>query len=207
MAVRQARERLDDDGWESDIPGVTWLPVICQNPVALSLTWPTKKKTSTLVFFGMAVCVAALLGLLAWQFIRTSPLPPVPSITKVSLYENKNYKISMEYPQNWEEKLINDPFTGNLVQLIAPKENSSDTFQEYIQLSVDPLESPNVSLDEYTDRAVKQIGKEFPDKISSLNKTTLASREAKKVVYTKKDREKSYKITKIWTLKNNIAYI
>ncbi|NJM95974.1 MAG: CHAT domain-containing protein [Phormidesmis sp. RL_2_1] len=38
QAVRQARERLQ--GLESQFPFATWLPVLCQNPVASTVTWP-----------------------------------------------------------------------------------------------------------------------------------------------------------------------
>lgn len=37
LAVREARERLQ--GWESDFPCATWLPVIYQNPTAVAPCW------------------------------------------------------------------------------------------------------------------------------------------------------------------------
>ncbi|MBO3462213.1 CHASE2 domain-containing protein [Aetokthonos hydrillicola Thurmond2011] len=37
LAVREAREKLQ--GLESDFPGASWLPVICQNPAEMSPTW------------------------------------------------------------------------------------------------------------------------------------------------------------------------
>lgn len=37
LAVRQAREQLQ--GLESEFPGASWLPVICQNPAYTPLTW------------------------------------------------------------------------------------------------------------------------------------------------------------------------
>ncbi len=36
-AVREARERLQ--GWENDFPCASWLPVICQNPTTIPVTW------------------------------------------------------------------------------------------------------------------------------------------------------------------------
>ncbi|MBD2195809.1 MULTISPECIES: CHASE2 domain-containing protein [Calothrix] len=36
-AVREARERLQ--GWENDFPCASWLPVICQNPTTVPITW------------------------------------------------------------------------------------------------------------------------------------------------------------------------
>ena len=37
LSVREARERLQ--GWENQYPCATWLPVICQNPAEMLLTW------------------------------------------------------------------------------------------------------------------------------------------------------------------------
>lgn len=37
LAVRQARERLQE--LENEYPCATWLPIICQNPASLPLTW------------------------------------------------------------------------------------------------------------------------------------------------------------------------
>ncbi|HBB36240.1 MAG TPA: adenylate cyclase [Cyanobacteria bacterium UBA8803] len=37
LAVREARERLQ--GWESQFPCASWLPVICQNPAQVPPTW------------------------------------------------------------------------------------------------------------------------------------------------------------------------
>lgn len=39
LAVRTARERLQDGGIEKRFPGATWLPVICQHPAELPPTW------------------------------------------------------------------------------------------------------------------------------------------------------------------------
>ncbi len=39
LAVREAKERLYDEGLETEIPGATWLPVICQNPGERVATW------------------------------------------------------------------------------------------------------------------------------------------------------------------------
>ena len=39
LAVREARERLHDDGLDADFPGAAWLPVIYQNPGWNPPTW------------------------------------------------------------------------------------------------------------------------------------------------------------------------
>jgi len=37
-SVRQARDRMED-AWNKDYPGISWLPVICQNPTARQPLW------------------------------------------------------------------------------------------------------------------------------------------------------------------------
>jgi len=42
LAVRYARDRLQDGGWNDDYPGVSCLPLIFQNPTVASFSWPKK---------------------------------------------------------------------------------------------------------------------------------------------------------------------
>jgi CHASE2 domain-containing sensor protein len=44
LAVREAREQLQ--GLESEFPGASWLPVICQNPAVTPLTWGQMSRLS-----------------------------------------------------------------------------------------------------------------------------------------------------------------
>ncbi len=44
LAVREAREKLQ--GLESEFPGASWLPVICQNPAVTPLTWSQMARLS-----------------------------------------------------------------------------------------------------------------------------------------------------------------
>lgn len=46
LAVREARERLQ--GWESDFPCATWLPIIYQNPAAVAPCWQDLVKAKEL---------------------------------------------------------------------------------------------------------------------------------------------------------------
>lgn len=45
MAVREARERMLDEGLEKEIPGGSWLPAIFQNPAVLPPSWDKIFKT------------------------------------------------------------------------------------------------------------------------------------------------------------------
>lgn len=45
LAVKEARERLQ--GWESQFPCASWLPVICQNLAELPLRWPKLQESNS----------------------------------------------------------------------------------------------------------------------------------------------------------------
>ncbi|MCC5609529.1 CHASE2 domain-containing protein [Nostoc sp. CHAB 5834] len=46
IAVRTAREKLQ--GLEDKFPGASWLPVICENPAAIPMTWPKPRIKSNI---------------------------------------------------------------------------------------------------------------------------------------------------------------
>lgn len=68
-AAREARERLQ--GLENDFPCASWLPVICQNPTLVPLSWQELCSRKTLnsrcslwaVILGTGIVAASLLGL------------------------------------------------------------------------------------------------------------------------------------------------
>ncbi len=64
-AVRFAREKLQ--GLESEYPGASWLPVICEHPAVAPLTWPgprilNSRRLGTLLLLSLLV-TASLLGI------------------------------------------------------------------------------------------------------------------------------------------------
>ena len=68
LSVRKAREQLQ--GMQRDFPCATWLPVICQNPSATPLVYPSAKRNLTGVIAGVAI--AALSLGIVWRVISNS---------------------------------------------------------------------------------------------------------------------------------------
>lgn len=74
-AVRVARERLQ--GLESEYPSVSWLPVICENPATVPMSWPKRyfpqiSRLGTVLLLSMLVTASVLGirligGLQAWE--------------------------------------------------------------------------------------------------------------------------------------------
>jgi hypothetical protein len=82
-SVRRARERLEEF---QNLPGATWLPVICQIPALVPPTWQELRRRSTRQRWLPALPIALALGLLL-LFVRPKPpdIPPeIPSPSDVS---------------------------------------------------------------------------------------------------------------------------
>lgn len=77
LAVREARERLCDDGWEAKIPGATWLPVICQNPAVTPLSLTSQSPTFERILAQPQILVGNKVGIYLLQkalYITSSKL-------------------------------------------------------------------------------------------------------------------------------------
>ena len=116
-------------------------------------------------------------------------------------YENSNYGIKVERPQNWSIQ-EEDDFVNPGIIFLSPEENNADNFREKVKFSVEQLSTP-LSLNEYTEQAVREI--KSPNSIIKQPKNiTLANREGRKVIYQGKD---GMKRMEVWALKNQKAYI
>jgi hypothetical protein len=204
LAVRTARERLSDEGLEAEIPGVTWLPVIFQNPAAVPMTWLGKQKSNNRQvgwLVGVVMFVAALLG--------------IPTLrgyfSNLALYKDKDRGIKIEYPKGWEAIALANP-RGDIAKFVSPAEGDLDVFQEKIMITIEPLDPPGTSLDMYTQETIKQISQELTtDTLPHKgNPTQLANLEAREVIYRQnrqRDEGKNLKKLQVWTVYNNKVYI
>lgn len=64
IAVRTAREKLQ--GLEDKFPGASWLPIICENPAAIPITWPKPliKSNSHILIRGLLMSVMLTISVL-----------------------------------------------------------------------------------------------------------------------------------------------
>jgi len=95
LAVRAARERLQ--GWESQFPCASWLPVIYQNPSEEPFTWPTPPKFPKIWFLSnklVAASVLVALGVGGWQL----------AAPKIAIWISNSglQKYVTGLPQNWQ---------------------------------------------------------------------------------------------------------
>lgn len=140
LAVRQARLQLQ--GLEDEFPGASWLPVLCQNPAAESLTWRewcgTYPKTTQawslprclqivlLTSLVATACIAGIRylgGLQSWelqafdQFLRLRPQEPLDQrLLVVTITED-----DLHLPEQIDRRgSLSDLALGKLLQNLAP---------------------------------------------------------------------------------------
>ena len=99
--------------------------------------------------------------------------------------------------------------TGELVTFFSPKNNSINNVREKIIISVVDLSQNSrlMSLDEYSEIMLKEIGKKTNNQSIKPTETTLSKRKAKTITYSSILEGNNVQIQETWTLFDNRAYI
>ncbi|MGL5064258.1 MAG: CHAT domain-containing protein [Microcoleus sp.] len=217
LAVRQARERLCSEGLDDEIPGATWLPIICQNLAATPLTWFSHQKQKTknyrLLVAAFVILISAI-GTIAVAknsslFSRFLTGQSSEIAKKFKSYENPSYGFRIKYPERWDFQKIEDPSTKEVVQFFPVNEhNSSIASQFKVIVRLESL-NKNMSLDEYRNSAEKEIKQFLPEaQIIDLSQIILAKQQGYKLVYSGKSSQNNLlKKMEVVTLYKGQAYI
>ncbi|MGK7897592.1 MAG: protein kinase [Xenococcus sp. (in: cyanobacteria)] len=155
-------------------------------------------------FFSVKKIVSAIILLLTFGggyfYVKKFQDPVVSLLT----YENIDYGIEVDYPDNWILEKSEDPF-GTVVRFFPERSQG----ESLVTIEVENIDS-NVSLDEYTTSAISKITKYLPEaKIVSSQQVTLGTKSAHRVVYTGKNSGMDFtsKYLQVWFLKGDKAYI
>ncbi len=199
LAVRQTRERLRSSGVDDEIPGATWLPIICQNLAATPFTWPGNQKKLKSKYLGwvaasLAVLISVIGALVAtknFSLISNSLTNKASEVaTGFKSYENPNYGFRINYPANWELQKIEDPSTKEVVQFFPVNElNSGNSPQFKVIIRVESL-NKNMSLDEYKKSSKNEIKTFLPEaKVIESSEIILAKQQGYRLVYSGKNEQ------------------
>jgi serine/threonine-protein kinase len=125
------------------------------------------------------------------------------------LYTNNNYRVEMQYPENWSVRNVEDPITGEIVVFNSPRENELDLFQEKVYLTVEPLSSEINSLEKYTKDVVDKIGGENNQtvQIEQQKQIKINERDANLLVYSRQENGLIIRQLEAFIIKNNRIYI
>jgi Bacterial Ig domain len=118
-------------------------------------------------------------------------------------YENPVLGIRLQYPSNWEK--IEQQMGRLHVIFRSPTENSSDTFQEILGISIMNLPSRNISLHQIIEAHINILDMTVPAlQINESSAFTLADNPAHRVVYANNTR---FEVMESWTIKDDKVYV
>jgi hypothetical protein len=140
-------------------------------------------------------------GFVTVPVVEVGEIPPERFLS----YENSTYLVKIDYFETWT---VEEPERENVIVLFSsPLEGSWDTFQENVNIVVEPLSEP-MTLDDYTELSINQLEQSIEDfQITEEASATLAGNPAYKIVFAGKMEQYSMKWMQIWTIKDDKAYI
>jgi CHASE2 domain-containing sensor protein len=151
LAVREARERLQ--GLEDKFPCASWLPVICQNPTADTLTWKAlrgAKKHSTLwrgvktVLLASLAVAGAVVGVRSLGWLQESELKAFDGLMRMRPQEESDERllvITVGEPDIQYQDRMGMARTGSL----------SDVALEQLLQKLEPYQPSVIGVDIYHD--------------------------------------------------------
>lgn len=118
-------------------------------------------------------------------------------------YTNTGNKFKMDYPNNWVQK-----DNGNTILFLSPKENSSDTFQENVNVMLQDLTGQGIDLEKYIDITKKQITENVgPSAQMTIKDISFSGQKAKEIIFNMNYSGRNLKVKQYVFIKLNLAYL
>jgi len=155
-----------------------------------------RRRRQTIIYsvvagFGIILILGAFLA-----FRSTEPM---------RLHEDRKSGFSLLVPKTWEKKI---DFHGAALSAYSPVENELDWFLENINVVVQDISSNPLSLDEYSELAIRQVEVVFKENVQVLKAKSarFAGRPGYMFNYIGKGPQGDVKIIHFWTLDGLTAY-
>jgi eukaryotic-like serine/threonine-protein kinase len=137
--------------------------------------------------------------------IASSTTVPSSAAAGYITYENPTYGIKMTYPAYLKKQ---EEISGEIVFFISPQDSTTDAFPANLDIIVQNISSEPVSLDEFTNFSIGQIGEMVPDyNITDSRKATLSKEDAHLLSYTGTQGLLKLKWLSVYTIKNDTLYL
>lgn len=125
--------------------------------------------------------------------------------TQFTEYRNENYGIALKYPQDWTVEELEDPITGDIAVLIAPLENTSDSFQEKIYLSIDNYVTSQEEYSQYLLDKIQDTSNTI-DVSDRSDSVSLGDRKAQSIIYQRKQENIELQQKETFAFQNDRVY-
>lgn len=155
IAMRYARERLQ--GLESNYPGVSWLPVVCQNPAEEPATWQSLCYKNTIdethnsiqkfqtIFFGSIVITSLVMVIRTLGIFQYWELSAFDAITRMRPAEKPDPRIvvvtvteeDIQAQKQRQKSSISDETLQKLLQKLQSSKSTVIGFDIYRDFAVD----------------------------------------------------------------------
>lgn len=131
------------------------------------------------------------------------------NLVEYTNYINSDYQFSLDYPQTWSERQIDDPITGEVVVFTSPKETEADLFAEKVYLAVEYLSSEPTNLERYSQTVLNRLNQTENGKRKLYQdfKTTIDNSPARTVIYSRQQGSLQLQQMESFMIKNNQVYI
>jgi hypothetical protein len=129
--------------------------------------------------------------------------------TNFLTYENSGYRLTIQYPIDWDKHEIipfmNEILGGSIVSF-NPSSNINVDFHVFVYKpnSISSFSYSNITLSELVDREINDLRERYGFRSISSEPTTLANNPAYKIIYFGSNLES--KTMETWTLKDDKAY-
>lgn len=152
----------------------------------------------------MAAIIAAACGWGANPSARTSE-PSAASSAGYLTYVDSTYGFRIQYPPDWTESVGS---AGAVVAFVSPPQSAADDFKENVNVLVQNLPDPSMSLGQYTDLSLRQAGSIIDGfKLLASGPSTLAGRSAQRVMYLGQSGNHDLKFDAVWLVEKGRAYV
>ena len=124
-------------------------------------------------------------------------------------YINDDYQFSLKYPEQWSERQIDDPITGEIVVFNSPKETEADLFLEKVYIATEYLSSEPTSLEEYSQTVIDRINETAGEEIELYEeyRSKIDDYPARTVIYSRQQGSLQLRQMEAFTIVNNQVYI
>jgi hypothetical protein len=153
------------------------------------------RRKKVLLITAASVVGTLLLGGLIMMAITSS---------QFKTYSEETYFIKIKYPNNWTAA---PGYEGTVVTFLSPQEDALDTYQENFNIAVKDLSKTPMTLDEYTQTAIKQLAWLFKANLEVVESkpVTISGQRGYKYV-SQSPNPTGIIMTIFWFIKNDQAY-
>jgi eukaryotic-like serine/threonine-protein kinase len=163
----------------------------------------TNKLGQDNTFLKRLLLVIGIFGLLGVIFFLLKP-----KATQWKTYASKDYKFSLDYPEQWNVKPVKNTFTGDVIS-IEPILNDKNICEDNISVNIQLLPERDLEFESYKERAIQKVklNNIQPELVDETTPSTqLGSQEAYQISHHRNTSNCKTQVVEVGTVKDGKSY-